>query len=69
MVDELSSDFLHSTHWDGMGHTVALRFAKLNSHVFAAEKTGRIRLYQSIDSSSFDYDMILDISERTYTYV
>ena len=69
IISGLSSDFQQSYHWTGMDYTVALRFSQQNSHVFAADKTGKIRMYESINAPEWQYTIVLDVSDHTYRYV
>lgn len=55
-------------HWSGMKDTVAVRFSPNSAHVFTMEKTGRIRVYNSIDAKENDFNIAYDISQQTFSW-
>ena len=60
--------FRQEQHWEGAKDFVKIHFAK-NGQMFATEKAGRIRLYESIESDVTDFVYVLDETySETYTW-
>ena len=55
-------------HWGGMEDTVGLRFAAKSQHVFTVQKTGKIRVYSSINVPQNGYHVAYDFSRMTFNW-